>query len=118
MHFQPMPVGLEPCPDLMVFMVGSVVLNQNGPLAAVSPGQLFEEAKVGGGIEDRLLTVVEPRAPAFDGAPRIFTFLRSPVTGTSGGQPTRLQVACSVESCRKLASSVKINAQCRDWAFF
>jgi hypothetical protein len=43
----------------------------------------------------------------------IFTLLRSPVTGTSGGQPTRLQVACRVESCRKLASSVKISAQCR-----
>src|SRR6266852_6258077 len=51
-------------------------------------------------------------------APRIFTFLRSPVTGTSGGQPTRLQVAWRVESCRKLASSVKISAQCRDCAFF
>src|SRR5712691_5982756 len=51
-------------------------------------------------------------------APRIFTLLRSPVTGTSGGQPTRLQVACRVESCRKLASSVKISAQCRAWAFF
>src|SRR5260370_9438267 len=50
-------------------------------------------------------------------APRIFTFLRSPVTGTSGGQPTRLQVAWSVESCRKLASSVEISDQCRDWAF-
>src|SRR5437899_2520953 len=36
-------------------------------------------------------------------APRIFTLL--PLTGTSGGQPTRLQVACKVESCRKLASS-------------
>src|SRR5450759_1625776 len=51
-------------------------------------------------------------------APRIFTLLRSPVTETAGGQPTRLQVACRVESCRKLASSVKINAQCRTWAFF
>src|ERR1700694_356330 len=51
-------------------------------------------------------------------APRIFTLLRSPVTGISGGQPTRLQVACKVESCRKLASSVKISAQCRAWAFF
>jgi hypothetical protein len=44
--------------------------------------------------------------------------LRSPVTGTWGGWPTRLQVACSVESCRKLASSVKINAQCSVRAFF
>src|SRR5437667_4365670 len=51
-------------------------------------------------------------------APRIFTLLRSPVTETPGGQPTRRQVACRVESCRKLASSVKISAQCRAWAFF
>src|ERR1035437_8424889 len=51
-------------------------------------------------------------------APRIFTLLRSPVTGTWGGWPTRLQVACSVESCRKLASSVKINAQSFVWDFF
>jgi len=51
-------------------------------------------------------------------APRIFTFLRSPGTGTSGGWPTRLQVACKVESWRKLASSVKIKAQFCAWAFF
>src|ERR1035437_2270982 len=51
-------------------------------------------------------------------APRIFTLLRSPVTGISGGHPTRLQVAWSVESCRKLASSVKRSAQCRERAFF
>src|SRR6478672_9312453 len=51
-------------------------------------------------------------------APRIFTFLRSPVTGTSGGHPMRLQVAWSVESCRKLASSVKMSAQCRERVFF
>jgi hypothetical protein len=46
MHFQPMPVGLEPCPDLGVLVVGGVVLNENRSLAAVSPGQLFEEAQV------------------------------------------------------------------------
>ena len=32
--------------------------------------------------------------------------LRSPVTGTSGGQPTRLQVACRVESCRKPSGQI------------
>src|ERR1700692_653929 len=68
MHFQPMPVGFEPGPDLAVFMVGGVVLNQNRPLAAIPPGQLFEEAEVGGGIENRVLAIVEPRAPEFDGA--------------------------------------------------
>jgi hypothetical protein len=48
----------------------------------------------------------------------IFTLLRSPVTGISGGWPTRLQVACRVESCRKLASSVKISARFSVRAFF
>jgi hypothetical protein len=44
--------------------------------------------------------------------------LRSPVTGISGGRPIRLQVACKVESWRKLASSLKISAQFLIWAFF
>src|ERR1017187_5851343 len=51
-------------------------------------------------------------------APRILMLLRPPVTGISGGCPTRLQVACSVESCRKLASSVKISARLWVRAFF
>src|SRR5258708_24977221 len=51
-------------------------------------------------------------------APKIFTLLRCPVTGTSGGQPTRLQVACRVESWRKLASSANINAQFCRCVFF
>lgn len=49
-------------------------------------------------------------------APRILTLLRSPVTGISGGRPIRLQVACRVESWRKLASSIhllEINDQTR-----
>src|ERR1051326_4497258 len=67
MHFQPMPVGFEPRPDLGVLVVGGVVLNQDRPLAAVSPSQLFEEAEIRGGIEDRILAIIEPRAPEFDG---------------------------------------------------
>src|SRR5437016_12828566 len=51
-------------------------------------------------------------------APRILTLLGCPVTGISGECPTRLQVACRVESWRKLASSVKISAQFFSWAFF
>jgi len=33
-------------------MVGGVVLNHNGPLAAISPSQLFEEAEIGVGVEE------------------------------------------------------------------
>src|SRR5712692_392541 len=117
MHLQPMPVDFEPIPHLGILMVGGVVLNHDGSLAAISPGQLFEEPEVGGCVEDCVLSILNcVRQSSM--APRIFTLLRSPVTGTSGGQPTRLQVACRVESCRKLASSVKISAQCRAWAFF
>jgi len=68
MHFQPMPVGLEPRPDLRILVVGGVVLNQNRSLAAVAPSQLFEETEVGGGIEDGVPVVIEPPAPKFDGA--------------------------------------------------
>ena len=68
MNLQPMPVGLEPCPDIGILVVRGVVLNPNRSLTAIAPGELFEEAKVGGGIEDRFLAVVEPRAPKFDGA--------------------------------------------------
>jgi len=68
MHFQPMPVGLEPCPDLRILMVGGVVLNQNRSLAAVSPSELFKEAEVRTGIEDGVLAIIETRAPKFDGA--------------------------------------------------
>lgn len=53
-------------------MVGGVVLNQNRSLAAVPPGELFEEAQVCGGIEDGVLAVIEPRAPEFDGAEDLY----------------------------------------------
>ena len=67
MHFQPMPVGLEPCPDIGVLGVGGVVLNQNRSLTAVSPSELFQEAKVGSGMEDMVPAIVEACAPKFDG---------------------------------------------------
>src|SRR4051794_11065431 len=117
MHFQPVPVRAEPCPDIAVLVVRSVVLNQNGPLPAVSPSQLFQEGKIGCGIEHRILSIIKAGAAQFD-APEIFTFLRVPVAAISGGLPMRLQVAWSVESCRKLVSSEKMSAQFRARAFF
>ena len=78
MHFQPMPVGLEPCPDLSVLVVGGIVLNQDRSLAAVSSSELFEEAKVRGSIEFGVLAIIEPRAPKFDGTKNlhVLTFSR------------------------------------------
>lgn len=63
-----MSIGLEPSPDVSVLVVGGVVLNQNRSLAAVPPSELFEEAEVGGGIEDGALAIIEPCAPEFDRA--------------------------------------------------
>ncbi len=74
MYFQPMPIGLKPCPDFRILVVGGVVLNQNRPLAAVSPSELFEEAEVRGGIKDGRLTVIETRAPKFDSAENLHIF--------------------------------------------
>src|ERR1700674_4306205 len=105
MHFQPMPVGLEPSPDLAVLVVGGVVLNQNRSLAAVSPGQLFEEAEIGSGIEDRVPAIIEPRAPEFDGTENLHVLAFSGhgnFRWAAHSAPGRV----SVGSCRKLASSV------------
>ncbi len=72
MYFEPMVVGLEPGPDLGVLVVRGVVLNQDCSLAAVMPSELFEEAEIGSGIEDRVLTIIEARAPEFDGAENLY----------------------------------------------
>jgi hypothetical protein len=68
MHRQPTPVGLKPSPDLRVLVIRSMILNQNRSLATIAPGELFEEAQIICGIKDRLLTIVEPRSPEFDGS--------------------------------------------------
>ena len=94
MHFQPMPIGFEPCPDLPIFMVGSVVLNQYGSAAAVASGQLVEEAQIGRGIEDCLLAVVEPRAPQLDRAKNLYGLARpgdGNLWGTTHATPGRVQ---------------------------
>ena len=76
MHFQPMPVGLEPCPDIGMLGVGGVVLNQNRSLTAVSPSELFQEAKVGSGMEDMVPAIVEPCAPKLDGTENLHAQFR------------------------------------------
>ena len=42
-HFQPVSIGSEPRPDVAVFMVGGVVLDQNSALPPVLGGQLLQE---------------------------------------------------------------------------
>src|SRR2546428_750599 len=50
-----------------ILMVGGVVLNHDGSLATISPGQLFDEGEVSAGIEDAVLSIIESGAPEFDG---------------------------------------------------
>src|SRR5437667_11093139 len=112
-----MAIGLEPAPHFCVLMIGGIVLDEDCALVAIVLSEQLEEGQVGRSVEDAVLAVVESRAPQLDGAQN-FPVLRSPVTQNSGARPTRLQVACKVVSCRKLASSVKISAQFFLWAFF
>ena len=68
MDLQPVPVGSEPTPDLSVLVVGGVVLNENGPLAAIMRREALQKIQVGSGVEDRGLRIVEAGAPKLDGA--------------------------------------------------
>src|SRR5271157_769653 len=71
--FQPVPVRLEPVPDLGVLMIRGVVLNENGPAAAIMRGQAMQKIQVGGSIEDRGLRIVEAGTPKFDRAQDLHT---------------------------------------------
>jgi hypothetical protein len=57
-------------------MIRGVVLNENGPTAAIMRGKAMQEIQVGGSIEDRSLLVVEAGTPKLDGAqdPHALTF--------------------------------------------
>ena len=66
--FQPVPIGLEPVPDFRVLMIRSVILNENGPAAAIVRGKSMQEVQIGGSIEDRGLPVVEAGTPKLDSA--------------------------------------------------
>lgn len=63
-----MAIGAEPPPHLRVLMIGGIVLNQDGALAAIVSGEPLEESQVGRSIEDAVLSIVESRAPQLDGA--------------------------------------------------
>jgi len=67
-YFQPVPVGLEPAPDLGVLVIRGIVLNENRSAAAVMGGQPIKEGQVGGSIEDGILLVMEAGQPRFDRA--------------------------------------------------
>ena len=66
MYLQPVPIGLEPVPDILVLVVRSVVLDEDRTTAAIVSRQLFQECSIGRRIEDRVLRIVEASAPQLD----------------------------------------------------
>ena len=49
-------------------MIGGIVLDQDGTLAAIVLSEQLEESQVRRSIEDAVLSVMESRAPQLDGA--------------------------------------------------
>ena len=49
-------------------MIRGVVLNEDGPAAAIMRGKAMQEAQIGGSIEDRGLAIVEAGTPELDSA--------------------------------------------------
>ena len=67
MYFQPVAVGAEPTPNFRILVIGGVVLDEDGALPAVGSRQLLQKCQVTGGVEDRVLSVMETGSPEFDG---------------------------------------------------
>jgi len=67
MNFQPVAIGTEPGPYITVFMVRSIILDEDGSLPPIAAGQLFQEGEVSGSVEDGLLPVMEASLPQFNG---------------------------------------------------
>jgi hypothetical protein len=66
MDFEPVTVGLEPMPHSGVFVIRSIVLNEDRSLPPVAARELFHEGQVGVCIEYGVLSVMKSRVPEFD----------------------------------------------------
>ena len=117
MNFQPVAIGIAPSPYVAVFMVCGTILNYYGALSSITASQLFQESEVRASIEDGLLPVMEARLPQFNGPQNLHALALSG-HGNFWGTTNPAPGAMEVESWRKLASSVKINAQFCRCVFF
>ena len=84
MNFQPVAIGIEPSPYVAVFMVGRVVLHEQGSLPSIAARQLFQESEVRGSIEDGLLPVMKASLPQFNRSKNLHG-LALPGHGNFGG---------------------------------
>lgn len=76
MNLQPVAVLPEPGPDVLVLMIGSVVLDQDGTSTTVALCKVLQEGEIRLGVEDLLGYVHEPGTIELDGAQDldVFTF--------------------------------------------
>lgn len=77
MHFQPIPVFLEPAPNILILVVGSIILNQMDLVFsrfAAGCCYLFQEAQIHLSIKDRFTTVSEFSLLEIDGAENLDAF--------------------------------------------
>lgn len=68
MHFEPSTVGFEPFPNFVLFVVGRVVLYEDGSTATVAPRYLLKEREVRGCIEHVILLVMKLRSVDLNGS--------------------------------------------------
>lgn len=66
MHFEPVPIRFEPAPNIFIFMIRRIVLNQHCAAMAVVATETLQESSIGRRIEDGILSVMKPGAPKFD----------------------------------------------------
>ena len=94
MNFQPVTIGVEPCPYVAVFVVRRVVLNEHRSLPSIAASQLFQEREVRGSVEDGVLSVMESRLPQFNGAKNLHALALSGhgnFRGTTNPAPSGVQ---------------------------
>jgi len=68
MHFEPVTIGFKPRPNVMLFVVGRVVLYEDGSTATVAPSDLLKKREVCGRVEDVILPVVKLGAVDLNGS--------------------------------------------------
>src|SRR5438093_13025285 len=62
MDFEPMSIRFEPTPNVFVFVVGGIVLNQHGAAPTIAATELLQESSVSGCVEHGVLRIVKTSA--------------------------------------------------------
>jgi len=74
MHFEPATVGFEPFPNFVLFVVGRVVLYEDGSTAMVAPRNLLKKREVRRCIEHVISLVVKLSSVDLNGSKNFHAF--------------------------------------------